>query len=125
MSATILSKAGVTLLFGIDAGIAAITGFIANDADFDYEAKMAEAYDSNGSTTAVAFFDQTIDLKVNALLISGTTLPLPGSTITLTSGSLIGSIEMAVIKVSGKEKNNGFTFVTIDLKRWTDNAIPN
>lgn len=122
---TILPKSGVTLLFGIDAGIAAISGYIANDADFDFDSKLADALDANGSTVAVAFFDQTINVKVNALLLSGTVLPTPGSTVTLTSGALPGALKYAFIKVSGKEKNNGFTYVTLDLRRWSDNSIPN
>jgi hypothetical protein len=122
MAATILSKAGVTLLFGIDALIAAITGYIANDADYDYTSKKAEALDSGGSTVAVAYYDQMIDIKFNALLVSGTTLPLPGAIITIGSGP---GVMYAVEKSTQKEKNNGFTFATIDLKRWTDNSIPN
>lgn len=124
MAATILSKASVTLLFGIDAGIAAISGYIANDADFDFDAKMQEAMDTNGATTAVAFYDQTINLKVNALLISGTTLPTPGQVVTIT-GALVPTFKYAYIKVSGKEKSNGFTFTTLDFRRWSDNLIPN
>jgi hypothetical protein len=121
--ATILAKTGVTLLFGIDAGITALTGYIANDADWDNASKTADAMDSQGSTVAVAFYDQMIDVKVNALLISGTTLPLPGTTVTLTTGSLPGALAYAVMKSSGKEKANGFTFATIDLRRWVDNSI--
>ncbi len=119
MSATILAKSGVTLLFGIDADIAAISGYIANDADIDNASKTAEAADSQGSTVAVAFYDQVIEIKFNALLVSGTTLPTPGSTVT------INGVIFAVMKSTEKEKNNGFTFATLDLKRWTDNAIPN
>lgn len=124
MSATILAKSGVTVLFAIDAGIAAITGYIASDADFDFDAKMADALDSNGSTVAVAFYDQIINLKVNALLISGTSLPVPGAVVTIT-GALVPTAKYAYIKISGKEKNNGFTYVTLDYRRWTDNSIPN
>jgi hypothetical protein len=122
MPATILAKSGVTLLFGIDAVIAALTGYIANDADYDYTSKRAEALDSNGSTVAVAYYDQMIDLKVNALLISGTVLPTPGTIVTV--GSSPG-VMYATEKSSQKEKNNGFTFATLDLKRWVDNSIPN
>jgi len=119
MSATILAKSGVTLLFGIDANIAALTGYIGNDADYDNSSKTAEAMDAGGSTVAVAFYDQMIDIKFNALLISGTVLPTPGSTVT------INSVKYAVMKSTQKEKSNGFTFATLDLKRWSDNLIPN
>ena len=119
MAATIQSKAATTLLFGIDANIAAITGYIANDADLDYSTKTAEAFDNNGSLVAKAYYDQMIDIKFHALLLSATTLPVIGATIT------INAIKYIVEKVSQKEKNNGFTYVTIDLKRYSDNSVPN
>lgn len=119
MSATIQAKASTTLLFGIESGIAALSGYICNDADLDYSSKNVSAYDSQGSTVAIAYFDQMIDLKFNALLVSGTTLPTIGATVT------VNSIMYVCEKVSKKEKNNNFTYVTLDLKRYSDNLIPN
>ena len=126
MAATILAESGVTLYFGVDAGIVGISGYIANDSDQDNASKTAEAADDQGSTVAVAFFDQMVDIKVNALLVSGTSVPVPGSTVSITGALILPAASLfAVMKASIKEKNNGFTMATLDLRRWTDNAIPN
>ena len=119
MAANIIAKASTTLLFGIDAGIVAISGFIANDADYDYSAKTVDAFDDQGSTVAVSFFDQMIEIKFNGLIKSGTAIPVIGSTIT------IATVMYTVMKVAKKEKNNNFTYLTMDLKRWSDNLVPN
>ncbi len=122
MSATILAKATVVLFFGINSGVTALAGYIANDADTDNSSKTAEAADDQGSTVAVAFFDQMIDIKFNALLKSGGAFPTPGTVVVVGSGP---GVKFAVMRATKKEKNNGFTFLTLDLKRWSDNLIPN
>lgn len=119
MAATILSKSGVTLLFAINAGLQALSGYIAQSDTQDQQSKMTDALDASGSTVAVAFYDQYIDYDFTALLISGTTLPTPGSTVT------ISSVLYAVLPgVSQRETNTKFTDVTIKLRRWLDNSIP-
>src|SRR5580693_9478666 len=107
MSATILAKSGVTLLFAINANLQALSGYIVQSDTQDQQCKMADALDANGSTVAVAFYDQYIDYDFTALLISGTTLPTPGSSVT------INSIAYAVLPgVSQKETNTRFTEVS-------------
>jgi len=119
MSATILTKTGVTLLFGIDSYIAALAGYIVQNDSQDQNCKMADAFDTQGSTVGVAFYDQMLDVKFTALLLSGTSLPAPGSTVS------INSVLYAVLPgISQKEKNNGFTECELSLRRWVDNAIP-
>lgn len=119
MAVVIQAKAGTTLLFGIGTGIAALAGYIIGDDDNDQTSKKADALDNQGSTVAVAYFDQMIDWKFSALLISGTTLPTPGSIVT------ISAIKYIAEKITQKETNTKFVTVTIDLKRYLDNAIPN
>jgi hypothetical protein len=119
MAVIIQAKAGVTLLFGIGTGIAALSGYIINSDDQEQSSKTSEALDSQGSTVAKAYYDQMIDIKFEALLISGTTLPTPGSDVT------ISSVKYIAEKIVQKEVNTKFTMVTIDLKRYIDNAIPN
>lgn len=126
MSATIVAKAGVTLLFGVGAGIAGITGYIANSDTQEFTSKKAEAYDSGGSTVALAYFDQMADIKFSALVISGTAIPTPGTTITVASSFLQSASKTYIVEspISIKEKNNGFTEIEIPLKRYVDNLIP-
>jgi hypothetical protein len=119
MAATIQAKAGVTLLFGISTGIASLTGLITTDDDQEFSSKKTEVQDSAGSTVAIAYFDQMIDIKFTALLISGTPLPLIGADVT------ISSVKYICEKVVQKEVNTKFTVITIDLKRFSDNLIPN
>ena len=83
MAALIVAKSGVTLTFGIGAGIAAITGFITDSDSQELASKTADALDSQGSTLAVAFYDHTADIKFTALIISGTAVPTPGSQVTV------------------------------------------
>lgn len=127
MAATIVSKSGVTLLFGVGAGIAAIAGYIATDDTQEFTSKKAEAYDSQGSTLAVAYFDQMADIKVTALILIATTiLPEPGTTLTVASSFLQAASKTYIVEgpVSLKEKNNGFVTVEINLKRYLDNLLP-
>lgn len=120
MAATILSKASVTLLFAINANLQALAGYIAQSDTQDQQSKTSDALDANGSTVAVAFYDQMIDYKFTALLISGTTLPTPGSVVT------INSVKYAAMPgITQKEVNTKFTEVDIPLRRWLDNSIPN
>jgi len=62
-----------------------------------------------------------IAINFNALLDSGGPFPTPGTIVTIGSGP---GVHFAVMKATQKEKANGFTFLTLDLKRWTDNSIP-
>lgn len=127
MAATILSKSGVTLIFGVGAGIAAITGYIANDDTQELTSKKVEAYDSGGSTLAIAYFDQMADIKVTALVLVATTaLPVPGTTLTVASSFLQTGSKTYIVEgpVSLKEKNNDFVKVEINLRRYVDNLIP-
>lgn len=126
MAATIVAKSGVTLLFGIGAGIAAITGLITNDDTQDFTSKKAEAYDSGGSTVALAYFDQMANIKFTALVVSGTAIPTPGTTLTVASSFLQAASKTYIVEgpVSVKEKNNGFTMIEINLWRYIDNLIP-
>ena len=120
MAATIISKAGVTLLFAIDASIQAIAGYIVQSDTQDSQSKMTDAVDANGSTLAVAFYDFYKDIDFVALLESGTALPAVGSSVT------VNSVLYAVLPpVSQREVNTKFTEVTIKLRHWTDNVIPN
>lgn len=127
MAATIISKASVTLLFGVGAGIAAMTGFVATGDKQDLTSKTAEAYDSQGSTLAKAYFDQQQEIKVEALILSGTAVPIPGATVTLASSLLESGSTLYVVEgpVSADEKNNGFSTISIPLRRFVDNSIPN
>lgn len=126
MAATIVSKSGVTLLFGVGAGIAALTGYIANDDTQDLTSKKAEAYDSGGSTLALAYFDQMANIKVNALIVSGTAIPTPGTTMTVASSFLQSVSKTYIVEgpVAVKEKNNGFTMIELNLWRYIDNSLP-
>lgn len=127
MSATIQSKSGVTLLFAVGAGIAGITGYVATSDKQELTSKKSEAYDSSGSTLAIAYFDQMADIRVEALILAATTaLPSPGSTVTVASSFLQTVSKTYIVEgpVSADEKNNGFTTVSINLKRYIDNAIP-
>lgn len=127
MAATIISKSGVTLLFGVGAGIAAITGYSATSDKQDLTSKKAEAYDPEGSTLAVAYFDQMADIRFEALILAATTiLPSPGSVVTVPSSFLQAVSKTYIVEgpVSLDEKNNGFTTVTLNLKRYIDNLIP-
>lgn len=119
MAATILAKSGVTLLYGVDSTIAALSGYIMSDGDTDYLSDTATAEDSQGSLNAIAFFNQMVEIKFTSLVVSGTTLPLPGAIVT------VSSVMYAVMKVTKKTTNKRFQIVTIDLKSWTDNVVPN
>ncbi len=126
MAALIVSKSGVTLTFGIGAGIAAITGFITDSDSQELASKTADALDSQGSTLAIAFYDNTADIKFSALVVSGTALPTPGSSVTVAS-SLVQSVSKSYLvmpPIVAKEKNNGFTMIEITLRRYLDNLIP-
>lgn len=119
MAATILSKAATTVLFGVDAAIVALTGYIYSDGDTDYSSDQATCEDNQGSLVAIAFFNQMIDIKFVSLVLTGFTAPVIGSTVT------IAAVKYAVMKVAIKTTNKRFQIVTIDLKRWPDNLVPN
>lgn len=126
MAATILAKSGVTLLFGIGAGIAGITGYITSADTQELTSKKTEVADSNGSTVAIAYFDQMADIKFTALVVSGTAIPVPGTTVTVASSFLQSGSKTYIAEgpVSVKEKNTGFTEIEVPLKRYVDNLIP-
>jgi|SRR5579871_1857297 len=119
MAATILAKAATTVLFGVDTNVVALTGYIYSDADFDNTADKATCEDDQGSLVAVAYFNQMLDIKFTSLVLSAWTAPAIGSTL------LINSVKYIVEKVARKTTNKRFQVLTIDLKRYSDNSVPN
>lgn len=119
MAATILAKAATTVLFGVDSTIVALVGYIYSDGDIDYSSDKATAEDDQGSLVAVAYFNQMIDIKFTSLVLSAWTPPAIGTTLT------INALKYIVEKVVKKTTNKRFQIVTLDLKRYSDNAVPN
>lgn len=119
MAATIQSKAAVTVLFGVDSQVVALTGYIYSDADTDFTSDKATCEDDQGSLVAAAYFNQMIDIKFTSLVLSAWSAPAIGSTLT------INALKYIVEKVVKKTTNKRFQIVTIDLKRYSDNLVPN
>lgn len=115
MAASLVSKTGVTLLWGIGY---TLTGYILQSADAETTSEVARTSDESGNTVAMAFYDQKKTLKVGGVIKSGTTLPDPGSTIT------IDNVLYVVLSVSERRSATGFVQFELSVERYTANSVP-
>jgi hypothetical protein len=118
MAVIIQEKAGVTLLFGLDGGVASIAGTIGQDADQGVEASEFTVTDKDGTIAATSIINQIGTFKFTGLIPSGFALPAAGSIVAA------GGLNYIVMKANKKQTNTKFSIASLDLKRYINLSIP-
>lgn len=109
MPASVKIKSGETCVWG--APQSSDLGIIKNFGT-DKGAKTSELPGPDGTTTAVAFYDQTTQNTLNVYAKSTATLPNPGDEMT------VGSTTLLVMSARQRWESEGFMMIEVVSKLW-------